>query len=126
MKKLAWKQILVTFAVSFVLGAVFGRWEFSHLMQEKWKDPEAKQRWILKRLDAGLRLNTGQERQVAEILKEAAPQMEAARAEMKPKLEILRKEVRAKIMPILSPDQQKKYHQMEAERQERKNKIRWH
>ena len=126
MKKLAWRQILVTFAVSFVLGAAFGRWEFSHMMQEKWRDPEAKQRWILKRLDRGLNLNGEQEQQVAAILKEAAPQMEAARAEMKPKLEILRQEVRAKILPILSSDQQKKYDQMETERQERKNKIRWH
>jgi Spy/CpxP family protein refolding chaperone len=123
MNKLAWKQILITFAISFVVGVAFGRWEFASQMHHRWKDPEHRQRFILKKLDSKLNLNPDQEKQVAAIFKDFAPKMEAARSEMKPKMEVLRQEVREKIMPILTPDQQKKYDQMEQEWQQRRHKF---
>ncbi len=121
MKKLAWKQILITFAVSFVLGTAFGRWEFSSLMQKKWKDPEARQAWILKRLDSRLDLNASQKEKIAVILKEAAPQWEAIRQETRPRFEAAKQQVREKIRPLLDADQQKKYDQMETEWRERRD-----
>jgi len=120
MRHLAWKQILIAVAVSFVFGVAFGRFEFSHRMHDKWKDPEARQQWILKRLDTKLVLNTEQEEQIASILKASAPKMDAVRSKIRPELEALRQEVRLQIMPILTAEQQKWYDQMEADRQERK------
>lgn len=123
MKNLAWKQILITFAVSFVLGAAFGRFEFSHTMQQRWKDPEARQKWILKKMDAKLDLSPEQKEKVGVILREMAPQWEAARAEMKPKFEALRQQVRQKVTPFLDSNQLAKYDEMENEWRERRGKF---
>ena len=124
MKSLAWKQIIVTFAIAFVLGAALGRFEFAHHMHGKWKDPAERQKWILKRLDDGLHLNGQQETQIAAILQESAVQMEAVHSKVRPELEALRKQTREKIEPLLTPEQKSKYEQMEAEWQERRQKYR--
>lgn len=124
MKNFAWKQVLITFAVSFVLGVGFGRWEFSCLVQKKWKDPQNRQEWILKKLDSKLSLDNSQKEKIGVILKDAAPQWEAIRAEMRPKFDIARQQVREKIRPVLNPVQQTKYDQMEAEWRERKERYR--
>ena len=123
MKNISWKQILITFAVSFVLGTAFGRWEFSEQMHHRWKDPEARHEWILKRLDSRLHLNSDQEQKISAILKNAAPEWEAIRMEMGPKFDTLRQKVREQIRPLLTLDQQTQYDQMETEWKERKEKF---
>lgn len=120
MKNLAWKQILITFAVSFVLGAVFGRFEFSQTMHHRWKDPEARQKWVLKKMDAKLDLSSEQKEKITFILREMRPQWEAARAEMKPKFEVLRQQMREKVTPFLTSDQLGKYDEMEEEWRKRR------
>ena len=120
MKHLAWKQIIIAFAAAFVIGTIFGRWEYAEQMKHKWRKPEARQAWVLKRLDSKLELNPDQKEKISAILKESAPEMAAARAEMWPKIEAVRDQVREKIMPILTPEQQKKYDDMETEWRERK------
>ncbi len=124
--KFAWKQILVTFAVSFVLGVAFGRWEFSDRqeMERKWKTPQEKQQWILQRLDSKLDLNDEQEKQIAAILQETIPQMEVVRAKIRPETDAIREQARQKIRPLLNPDQVEKYKKMEAKWQERKRRYR--
>ena len=124
LKMFPWKPVIITFAVSFVLGTAFGRWEFSQQMRDKWRDPEARQKWILKRLDSKLHLNADQEKQAAEILRASAPQMEAVKSKIRPEMDALRQEVRQKISALLTPAQQKAYVQMEAEWQERQKKFR--
>ncbi len=124
MRKIAWKSILITFAVSFVLGTAFGRWEYSEQMKLKWKDPESRQKWVLKKMDRELGLNREQEEKIAAILKETAPEMAAARAENFPKMDAIRQQVRTRISPLLTPAQQQKYELMDKEWQERKKKFR--
>lgn len=123
MKSLAWKQILVTFAVSFVLGTIFGRWEFSYQAQCKWKNSEGRQEWILKRLDSKLNLSSEQETQVKTVLEEYAPRMHEVKNRMRPELDQLRSEIRTRITPLLNDEQKQKYAAMEAERQERWKKY---
>jgi hypothetical protein len=124
MTRFAWKQVLITFAVSFVLGVAFGRWEFSDGMhKKKWSTPQEKQQWILKRLDSKLYLNAEQEKQITGILQETIPQIEAIRAKVRPETDAVREGARQRIRPLLTMEQQKKYDQMEAEWKERKRKY---
>lgn len=120
MKTLAWKQIIITFAISFVIGTFFGRWEYFKETKHQWKSPEAKQAWILKRLDSKLKLDQGQKEKIALILKESAPKMAAARAQARSKIEEIKEQVKQQILPLLTPEQKIKYEEMEFERRERK------
>lgn len=122
--KLAWKTIVVTFAISFVLGAVFGRWQTLEKFERRWENPQAKQKWILDRMSCKLSLDGEQKKKVATILEETSPQMEAVRAQTRPQLDALRKQTHDRIREILRPDQQKKMDKMEAEWEERMKRFR--
>ncbi len=119
MKNLVWKQIIITFAISFVLGAAFGRFEFSHNMRNRWKDPEARQKWVLKKMTDKLKLSAEQQGKAAVILRDTAPQREAVRDEMKPKFEAIRLQVRERMTPFLTPGQVVQYDEMEKDWQEK-------
>ncbi len=112
--KLAWKQILVTFSVSLVIGALIGRWQFQTCMQKKWEHHKDRQEWIIKKLSKKLELSPEQKLKVREVFEETRPQMEALRAEVAPKFDAIRKSVNRKIRPILNVDQQKKFDEIEA------------
>lgn len=113
--KLVWKQILVTFALSFVLGAFVGRWQEHCHMGHKRPSHENREKWILKKLDKKLHLNADQKPKVEAILQEAAPRMKELRAEMWPKFNETRKATNEKIRVLLDESQQKKFDEMEAE-----------
>ena len=119
----AWKQVLVTFAIALVIGFALGRWQFQSCAQKRWDRHQNKQEWILKKLSSKLNLSTEQRSKVQAILEETRPQMIALREEMFPKFDAIRKSVNQKIRPILNPDQQGKFDQMEARWEERRRQA---
>lgn len=120
MRNLAWKQIFVAAAVSFVLGTAFGRWQQTQQMRERWHHRESRVEWILKRMDSKIHFTADQRQKVEVILKNASPKMDAIHEEMMPKMEAVRQQVRTEILPLLTPDQQKKFDEMETEWQKRR------
>ncbi len=70
----------------------------------------------LKRFSEKLKLTPDQRQQVSTIFEASRTKMEALRAEFRPKFEAIRTDTRAQIRGLLTPDQQKTFDAMNAER----------
>ena len=120
--KLAWKQILITFVISFVAGAGVMHCQLQHHFYSHWKHEDREKR-MLERLSSKLHLTGEQKKQVEVILEEAQPEMAALRSEVRPKFEALRNSTNTKIRKILNSNQQEKFDQMQTEWEARKKKF---
>ena len=125
MKTLAWKQITVAVVIGFLLGSGFGMWQARH-GHSRWmrNSPEQKKEWMLGRFIKELKLTDDQKVKVRKILGSSVDQMQALRAEMRPKFQAIRGEMNREIRTILTAEQLKRFEAMEAEWEARMG--RWH
>jgi Spy/CpxP family protein refolding chaperone len=120
MKK--WHSVIISVLIGFALGTVFGQWRvqqcFPHFGERRGfphrGEKEMKDR-MLEHLSKELQLSEEQKQQVAVIFESKRPQMTALHEEMRPRFEALRNATRAEIKKILTPEQQEKADEMEAE-----------
>ncbi len=80
---------------------------------------QAREEVIVRRLDKRLDLDDRQEKQVRAIVHETHGVVQALRDQLRPQTEAAIEKAQARIMTILTPEQQKEYERMIAERKER-------
>jgi len=114
-----WNQIAALLLLSFALGAVAGQWYTKENFRKHWKKGDIRQN-VLDRFSQKLGLNEEQKRKAAAIFDAKQPKMAALHAEVKPKFDVLRKEAQAEIRAILNPEQQKKFDEMTAQKEKRR------
>jgi Spy/CpxP family protein refolding chaperone len=119
--------VIISLLIGFALGTVFGQWRFHHGFHAPWEkrgfsrqgEKEMKNR-MLDHMSKELHLSEQQKQQVAAIFEAKQPQMMALHEEMRPKFEALRNATRVEIKKLLTPEQQTKADQMEAEMEKRR------
>ncbi len=117
-----WHPVIITFLIGLALGAVFNQWASRECFAPRWEKRafhhrekgDMKDR-MLKHMSRELHLSAEQEQQVSAIFEAKQPEMAALHSEMRSKFEALRNAARAEIRKVLTPEQQKKADQMEAE-----------
>lgn len=106
----------VLLAAVFIAGAVVGG-----ATQAAWGDRDGREsrdgrrrHGYVDRLARELDLSTTQRDRVASVLEESSVAMEMLWTEIRPRMDSLRTEIRAKIADILTPDQQGQYRALNA------------
>ena len=117
-------KAIIGVALVFILGILCGILS-THLMYTSRIEsiisgkPQFREEHIVSRLDRKLDLNKQQEEQVRTIVHETHEQIQALRSQLHPQTEAIIEKSQAKIRVILTPEQQKKFEQIIAERKER-------
>ena len=116
--KIHWHQVVISVLIGFALGTVFGQRHGEESWRAHWKKGSKRQEMV-ERFSKELHLSADQKNQVAAIFEAKHPQMEILRDEMKPKFEALRASTQAEIRKLLTPEQEKKFDEMNAKMEER-------
>ena len=121
-----WKPVMAAVVISAGLGVVTTHAEEPKAERHHRQRSEHKPEEQLERFSAKLQLSPEQRQRVAEILKATRGKIQALREEMRPKVEEIRKANRAEIRQVVTPEQQKKFDAMQAEREARAKQSRDH
>ena len=124
---LAWRQTVPAFVLGAALGLAAGRWCSPWPHPGRWGGRQVQQQ-MLKDFSKTLRLTPEQRQRVGEMLEAKRQNMEALRAEVRPKFEVLRETTRTEIRQLLTPEQQHTFDVMDAklEARRKRDRERWH
>lgn len=121
MKTLAWKQMTVAVVIGFLLGGAFVKWQSCQQLPYWMRySADQKKEKMLQRFVTELKLTDAQKTKVEKILGSTVDQMEALRAEMRPKFRAIRGEMQQEIRAILTPEQRKRFEAMESKSETRR------
>jgi hypothetical protein len=118
---LRWNQIAVGFIVGLLAGAIVGGSPVPRKLSESWDGRPSHNR-MLNRFATRLHLSEEQKAQVGGVLEQGRAKMNAVFADMRPRLEQVRKETDDEIRVFLNPEQQRKFEKMNEERAKRFDK----
>jgi Spy/CpxP family protein refolding chaperone len=115
MKQFGWKHLIWSLAVGVAAGVALGlhlpRW--SLLRPHRGGDPTAH---MVDRFSRDLKLTAEQRTKLTAILEKTHKRLMSLRKEAGPKFEAIRKETSRAIEKILTPEQAKRFHEMEKKR----------
>lgn len=111
-------QIAVAFLIGLLIGALAGPFIIRHGFHRNW-NRDYRRTHLLKKISSRLNLSPDQEAYVAKIFDANRPKVDAIFTEMRTQLDAVRKETGDEIKKQLSPEQQKKYDDLDAEMQAR-------
>ncbi len=117
--QLSWNQVILSLLIGFVLGSAVsplrgGRECFPHH-----KGKGGMKQHMLDRFTKELKLTEDQKVKVSAIFESKHAQMEALRSEIQPKFEALRTATQNEIRPLLTPEQQVKFDQLNEKMEKR-------
>lgn len=115
--------ILVVFALGTICGVLgthlFYKCRMDSIISARGANREER---LMEMLDRKLDLNATQEVQVRAILRETQEEVRQVRRQFRPQMEAAIGKGQVKISALLTPEQQKKYEQMIAERKEKSHR----
>ena len=117
--KINWHQVAVSLLIGFALGIFLGHSLLRSCAGSPWRHGGNMKEFMIKRFSSELHLTPEQKTKVAAIFDARHPQMMALHAEIRPKFEALRSSTQTEIRGILTPDQQKKFDELNARMEER-------
>lgn len=115
-------QVLISLLIGLALGWGVSRWQGPCFLPMP-KQGDMKKHMMTK-LSRELNLSADQKTKVEAIFDGHHPKMMALHEEMRPKFEVLKKEVHAEIRTVLDPEQQKKFEVFSAKMEERRKERR--
>ena len=125
---MSWNQVLISLLIGFVAGSFYTDWRREHHFGMQGgmhcRGGKDMKQFMVKRFTRELHLSPDQSQKVEAVFEKRRPQMTALSKEMRPKFEALRSETQAEIRPILTPDQQKKFDEMNRRMEEKWEKRR--
>lgn len=117
------KTIASVCVVSFALGIAAGWWATREDLLPRHLGRQERYQRMLHRFTSQLKLTPEQKTEVEAFLQEKQKKMEELRAQMRPQYEEARRSTQAKIRRLLTPEQQKKFDQMEKDWYSRIKKL---
>jgi Spy/CpxP family protein refolding chaperone len=120
---LKWNQVGVAFLIGLTVGVLVGGSSFCRDLTRKW-DKQPRHERMLNKFSDRLSLTDEQRTQVKAIMHQKRSKMGVIYTEMRPRFEQVRNETSDEIRKILTPEQQQKFEEFEAEKRERFRKGR--
>jgi Spy/CpxP family protein refolding chaperone len=117
-----WTHATVAFALGGIVGFAGMWWSAPYFPHRRWGHGQF-QAHPMQRFSSQLKLTPEQRTQVAAILEAKRLKIDAFRAEMKPKFEEIRTSTSAEIRQILTPEQQRRFDEMNAEFEARGKRL---
>jgi hypothetical protein len=117
------QAVWAAFAAGLLLGGVAGAVFAGKRASHSWKKSPDSER-ALRRLSSRLKLDEGQRAAVKSVLDARRDKVKTLQKETMDKMEALRVSARAEIVPLLRPDQQSRYAEMNARWEKRHSKLR--
>ncbi len=109
--KTSWHAAVITLLIGFAAGTFFS--QNKRFCDRTWKHGNMKEH-MLQKFSSELNLTEEQKEKVSAIFDAKHPKMMALHDEVRPKFEALRGEAETEIREILTPEQQKKFEEMNA------------
>ena len=106
----------------FVLGAacgVFATAAFMHHMRDRGFSHERMERFVVRRLTHRLDLDESQQKTLQDVVHRTREKLEGLHEEIAPRIDAILDDAYHELLPILSPDQQKKLDEVRAEARDR-------
>lgn len=108
-----WNQIAVAFFIGLIIGT-FATVTLRRTMRRNW-NRDAMHARLIKKFERRLELSADQKAQVEKIFDANRVKMDSLFSEIRPKLELLRKDTGVEVKKILNEKQQKEYDKLDAE-----------
>ena len=122
-----WKIIAALLAVAASAGSVGGtigwKWREERFVQDR-RDQSSIHLLYLRRLEEALQLKPEQRAKIAPVLTDASDRTRTLSAQVAADAARIREDMRAAIIPVLSPEQRKSYENFEADREARHDRVR--
>lgn len=111
-----WKQVILSLVTGLLLGAAVVSWiQRDGALRPGWEGHHRRPR-MMEHLRGRLDLTPDQEGRISEILEEKRKRIQALNGEVRPRFQEIRRSTRDEIGKILTPDQLKRFDEMEIKR----------
>ncbi len=127
LKTIQWHQVVIALLIGFAVGTWLGPMAGKPCSRPEWKHRGGQgemKKHMMERFSRELSLSDQQKEKISAIFEARHPQMVALHEEMRPKFEAIRTETDNAIRPLLTPEQLKKFEEMQVKIEERRGNRR--